>query len=147
VDTNLKDPPPGVKLTLREHMDQHRSDPTCSSCHGLMDPIGYAFEDFDWIGAFRTTDNGKPVDTSGNLDGKPFANSRDLANLLRASAQVQDCLMRNIFRYATGHKETPADKAELATWSQRFEAGNHQLTAFLAETAAGEGFRTVSPAP
>jgi hypothetical protein len=147
VDTNLKDPPAGVKLTLREHMDMHRTDPTCASCHALMDPIGYAFENFDWLGASRDKDNGKPVDTSGSLDGKPFANSLDLANQLRTLPKAQDCLLRNIFRYASGHKETPADQAELTTWNQRFEAGNHQLSSFLAEIAAGDGFRTVSPAP
>jgi len=147
VDTNLKDPPAGVKLTLREHMDMHRTDPTCASCHALMDPIGYAFENFDWIGAYRTTDNGKPVDTSGALDGKPFTNAKDLAGTLRSLPAVQDCLMRNIFRYASGHKETAADMGELATWSQRFETGKHQLAPFLAEVAAGDGFRTVSPAP
>ena len=53
VDTNLKPLPPGVVLTNRERMDQHRSDPACAACHALFDPIGYAFEVFDWVGAYR----------------------------------------------------------------------------------------------
>jgi hypothetical protein len=67
--------------------------------------------------------------------------------LLRNLPQTQDCLLRNIFRYARGHRETAADEAELAGWKQTFETSGHRLVAFLAEITASEGFRTVSAAP
>ena len=147
LDTTLKDPPPGARLTLREHMEMHRSNPVCASCHALIDPLGYAFESFDWIGAYRDRDNGKPIDSSGTLEGTPFSNARELAAALRKLPKTQDCMLRNIFRYATGHKETAADEAELTVWKTRFEASGHRLVPFLTEIAAGDGFRTVSPAP
>jgi hypothetical protein len=147
LDTTLKDPPPGAKLTLREHMEMHRSNPVCASCHALIDPLGYAFESFDWIGAYRDKDNGKPIDSSGTLDGTSFSNARELAGALRKSPKVQDCMLRNIFRYASGHKETDADEAQLALWKATFDSSGHRLVPFLTEIAASDGFRTVSPAP
>jgi hypothetical protein len=53
--------------SVREQMESHRANPTCASCHKLMDPIGFAMENFDAVGAWRTTDSGSPVDTSGML--------------------------------------------------------------------------------
>jgi hypothetical protein len=147
LDTTLQDPPAGARLTLREHMELHRSNPVCAACHSLIDPLGYAFESFDWIGAYRTKDNGKPVDTSGNLDGVAFADARQLATSLRQSAKAQDCLLRNVFRYASGHKETTGDEAELGRWKQAFDASAHRLVPFLTEVAASDGFRTASAAP
>jgi hypothetical protein len=147
IDTSLKDPPAGAKVTLREHMDMHRSNPVCATCHAMMDPLGYAFESFDWLGAFRDKDNGKPVDTTGAIEGVPFTDARDFAGAIRKLPKAQECLLRNIFRYASGHKETASDGTELGVWKKSFETNNHQLVTFLADIAAGEGFRTVSPAP
>jgi hypothetical protein len=147
LDTTLKDPPPGVKLTLREHMEMHRSNPVCASCHALIDPLGYAFESFDWIGAYRDKDNGKPIDSSGTLEGTPFTNAREFATALRKLPKTQDCMLRNIFRYAAGHKETDADEPQLGEWRKTFETSGRRLVPFLTEIAASDGFRTVSPAP
>ncbi len=70
-------PLPGVALkeegddaapkTMRERMERHRANPECASCHRLMDPLGFALENFDAVGAWRTTEAGKPIDTSGQL--------------------------------------------------------------------------------
>jgi hypothetical protein len=147
LDTTLKEPPPGAKPTLREHLEMHRSSPACAACHAIIDPIGFAFESFDWIGAYRDRDNGKPVDTSGTAEGISFADARGLVAGLRKLPRSQDCLLRNIFRYASGHRETEGDAPELERWRKSFEAHGHQLAGFLAEIAAGDGFRTVSPAP
>jgi hypothetical protein len=67
-------PPPNVPPfnetasgTVRERMVQHRSNPACSGCHSVMDPVGFAMESFDAIGHSRTKDNGAPIDASGQL--------------------------------------------------------------------------------
>ena len=67
-------PPPNVPPfnemasgTVRERMVQHRSNPACSGCHSVMDPVGFAMENFDAIGHWRTTDSGAPVDATGGL--------------------------------------------------------------------------------
>ncbi|PQO26804.1 DUF1592 domain-containing protein [Blastopirellula marina] len=58
-----------LKGTLRERMAQHMANPSCASCHARMDPIGFALENFDAVGAFRTKDEGQKIDASGELPG------------------------------------------------------------------------------
>ena len=53
--------------TMRELMSQHRANPTCAACHRLMDPIGFALENFDAVGAWRTSEPGGPIDASAEL--------------------------------------------------------------------------------
>src|SRR6188768_1780025 len=55
------------KMTLRQQLEKHREDPTCNSCHAKMDPLGFALENYDAIGRWRTQDGESPVDTSGVL--------------------------------------------------------------------------------
>jgi mono/diheme cytochrome c family protein len=63
----LKENGDGVKLSLRERMEQHRADPVCAGCHKVMDPIGFALENFDAVGQWRALDDGSPIDPSGTL--------------------------------------------------------------------------------
>ena len=58
---------PGKMLTMREATVRHRASPVCASCHALMDPIGFAMENFDAVGKWRESDAGAPIDTSGVL--------------------------------------------------------------------------------
>ena len=65
---SLKENEKGQKpKTMREQMAEHRANPTCASCHKIMDPIGFALENFDAVGAWRTEDAGAPIDASGEL--------------------------------------------------------------------------------
>src|SRR5206468_1891890 len=82
---------PAGNLTTRQRLEQHRKNDGCRGCHELFDPVGYAFEDFDWIGAHRDQEGGLPIDTSGSLDDFTFAGARDLATHLRELPQVADC--------------------------------------------------------
>jgi hypothetical protein len=64
---------------MREQMTAHRSNPQCASCHSIFDPIGFALENFDAIGRWRTTDNGLPIDASGTFtDGTRFSGPVEL---------------------------------------------------------------------
>ena len=76
VDTNLKAPAGGVMLSRRQQLEQHRSSASCAACHSLMDPIGFALDNFDAIGRYRNTDRGLPIDPTGNLDGAAFSGPR-----------------------------------------------------------------------
>ena len=70
VDTNLEDKPGAKTLTMRERLAQHRQNPSCNSCHSVIDPLGFALENFDVIGGWRAVDEtGKPVDAKGALAG------------------------------------------------------------------------------
>jgi hypothetical protein len=138
--------PPG-NLTTRQRLEQHRMNDGCRGCHDVFDPVGFAFEDFDWIGAHRDQEGGVPVDTSGNLDDFKFANARELGRHLREMPEVRDCLLENLFRTLNGHLETDADRGTLAAWKTAFERTNRSLPAFVAEVVAQDGFRAVSNAP
>ena len=63
----LKENGDGKPLSLRERMEQHRADPVCAGCHKVMDPIGFALENFDAVGQWRALDDGSPIDPSGTL--------------------------------------------------------------------------------
>jgi len=54
-------------LTLRERMERHRGNPVCAGCHKVMDPIGFALENFDGVGRWRSTEEGAPINASGTL--------------------------------------------------------------------------------
>ena len=60
-------PASGRKLTTREQVERHRNNPACASCHARIDPLGFALENFDVIGRWRTRDEGGEIDPSGKL--------------------------------------------------------------------------------
>jgi hypothetical protein len=79
----LKAAPSGKVLTMREQMQAHRANPICASCHGRMDPIGFALENYDGVGKWRAEDAGGPIDASGKLpDGTEFQGPAGLTQLL-----------------------------------------------------------------
>ena len=79
----LKEKSEGAKGTLRQQMEAHRANPACFVCHSRMDPIGFAMENFDGIGKYRTTDDGAPIDSSGVLpDGSKFQGMAELRKAL-----------------------------------------------------------------
>ncbi len=93
LDSAPPPPPPNVPPleekgplagTMRQRMEQHRANPTCAACHSRMDPIGFGLENFDGIGAWRTTDaTSAPIDVSGQLpDGRTFSGPAGLKEIL-----------------------------------------------------------------
>src|SRR5207249_1016022 len=115
-------------VTLRDRLEEHRSDVACAKCHALFDPLGLAFETFDAAGRFRTLDNGKPVDATGKLirtdvDGT-FVDARDLAHRLAGSPQVRSCMVKQWFRFAYGRTEAAADACTLQQLERRFDEAN-----------------------
>jgi hypothetical protein len=103
---------PGVKaLSMRERVAEHRANPACAGCHNLMDPIGFAFENYDAVGRWRTSENGVPVDASGVMpDGTKFAHAADLRNaLLRRPELFVSTLTEKLLIYALGRGVEPYD--------------------------------------
>jgi hypothetical protein len=87
-------------------MEQHRANPSCNSCHGVMDPLGFALENFDAIGAWRSKDlnAGTPIDASGNLvDGTAVSSPTDLRlALVKRPEQFAQTLTEKMMTYALG---------------------------------------------
>jgi hypothetical protein len=156
---DLPPPPAGVDitppelsatLTTRQRFEQHSADPSCATCHHLMDPIGLGFERFDGAGMLRDTENGQPIDASGRVDDAdvagPFDGVPDLAGKLAASGQVRDCAARSWFRYGYGRGETAGDACTLQALQQAFAQGNRIQTLLVAMTATDAFlYRRVTP--
>lgn len=95
----------GDRLSLREQMERHRNDPACSTCHALMDPIGFGMENFDAVGGFREKENDKPINSSGELaDGGKFNGVGELRELLisKHDEDYHRALATKLLTYALG---------------------------------------------
>jgi hypothetical protein len=117
-------PPPDVpelretKLTgtLRQRMEQHRENPSCASCHARMDPIGFGFENFDGIGAWRQKDGEFPIESAGALvTGESFKTPADLTAVLvkQKRDEFVRCLSEKLLTYALGRGLEFYDKCAL----------------------------------
>jgi hypothetical protein len=152
-------PPPGADATFpmaspsqttRQRFDKHRTDPSCASCHALMDKIGYGFESYDGIGRFRTTENGAPVDDSGEIIGADvagtFKGAPELVRKLLSSQQVQTCVTTEWFRYAFGRLETEADKCTIDALSKAFTSGGEmKMSDLVSQIVESDAFRAFKP--
>jgi len=90
--------------TIRTRMEMHRASPACAACHKMFDPIGFAMENFDAIGRYRTRENGAAIDLSGTLvDGSKFNGSSELRQaLLRYSPVFIQTMTERMLTYALG---------------------------------------------
>jgi hypothetical protein len=108
VETNLEKSigPAAADTSLRQRLERHRANPSCASCHAVMDPIGFALENYDLIGKWRDTDSGVPVNASGKLvDGTPLDGPASLrrALLARREAFVTNTTEK-LLTYALGRR-------------------------------------------
>ena len=115
VDTNLDDQPGTSPVTIRERLALHRENPTCASCHSVMDPLGFALENFDVIGGWRTIDEaGQPVDaTATTASGVTVSGLAGLRSLLLTEPEkFPRTVTEKLFAYALGrplgYRDRPA---------------------------------------
>ncbi len=159
-------PPPGVITTLpdplvdekpkgrRQLMVEHVENPTCASCHRLMDPIGFGFEHFDAIGQYRKQEmipvpgrrgggpggrGGPPpipleIDAQGEIAGlqnSKFSGARQIGTILANSPVCQECVVRQMFRYSYGRLETTSDEKTIDQLFDHFKASGFKLKSLL----------------
>lgn len=102
-----------VQGTLRQRFEAHRANPSCASCHAFLDPMGFAFENYDAIGRWRDKDNGLAVDTTGQLlTGQKFLNAQELRKVLvvERKNEFTKCLVENLMTFALGRGLDYPDK-------------------------------------
>jgi len=107
VDTAPMPIPAG--LSIRQAVEQAEGQPSCSACHGLIDPVGFAFGHFDAVGAFQLTEGGLPIDTTGQLKasgGQDFTGAPDLARILADLPAVRTCFALKWLAFV---RDTPTD--------------------------------------
>ena len=102
----------GVAQSLRQQMERHRSDPVCASCHSKMDMLGFALENYDATGKWRTLDGKFPIDASGSLpDGRKFSGPAELKELLKENMpDFTRCLAEKMLTYSSGRGLQASDR-------------------------------------
>jgi mono/diheme cytochrome c family protein len=133
----------GRLLTVRERMEQHRANPACTSCHRMIDPIGLALENFDVTGAWRTRDNGSPIDAASALyDGTPLADPDDLRQaLLRRRPALLRTFTENLMTYALGRRLDSSDMAAVRSVVRQAEAAESRFSSFVLGIVQSPAFR------
>ena len=148
VSTVLPDPPAGVVSTKRQQLATHQTVASCAVCHKMTDPLGLTLENFDAIGKYRSTDHGLAIDVSGELAGRMFSGPVELGQTVAAQPAAADCLVRNMYRYGTGHVETSAEQPVLDALKSTFRTGGYHVRDLMRDIVASDGFRFVAaPAP
>jgi hypothetical protein len=143
-DIIIKPPELSSTLSTRERFAQHSASAACSGCHQLMDPIGLTFENYDGAGKYRTTENNKAIDVSGEITQSDvtgtFQGVTGLAQKLSTSQKVKSCMARSWFRYAYGRAETDADACALAEVNQKFKESGYKITSLIVALAKTDAF-------
>lgn len=138
---DLPPPPPNggtlpavdPNATTRERFQQHSASPQCNGCHRYIDDVGFGLETFDAVGRYRTTEHGKPIDASGDLNDAerlgtgthaPYADQPTLARALATSKTAQSCFVRQYLRFSRGLRETLSERCG-RLWLEDKLAGAH----------------------
>jgi formylglycine-generating enzyme required for sulfatase activity len=146
-------PPPGVSeldgqdlssASLRERLERHRADAHCAACHQKMDALGFAFENFDAIGRWRTQDGTGPIDASGVLpDGRAFDGAVELQALLRG--ELKDdflrCLTEKMLAYALGREIEYYDEPAVVKILSSLEENGYRFSTLVIGIIHSEPFR------
>ena len=167
---HVPDPPPGVNTNLppvteakpqtnRDRMSEHATNPSCATCHKLIDPIGFGLEKFDGIGGrrdkyrlqFRSRRHGDDeenlrtpprnidldIDAKGYVAGIPaseFSSPSQLGAVLARSTQCQECVVKEYFRYTAGRIETPADRPAIRQILDAFRNSQFHFKELMVKT-------------
>lgn len=150
---DLPPPPPNVPQepaaasgqSRRERLAAHRVDPTCKSCHDMMDPLGLALENYDGIGQYRTTDGGVPIDASGTLaDGSSFQTPQELSVIIAKDPALPRCVARHLFTYGLGRSlraDSDFDTAMLDAATQSFTGAGQRMPELVSAIVKSDVFR------
>lgn len=152
----VPDPPPNVNSivlesadpskapTIRDRLSLHVTNPACAACHKMMDPMGFALENFDTVGSFRTTENKARIDASGELDGVKFADAGGLGKALHDSPRTTSCLVQRAYAYSAGREPTPSERQWFGEYlNGRFAEDGYRLPQLLRRILLNPGFYRV----
>ena len=138
-------PPPGVEtnidgdaakakaVTLRQRMEQHRANPACASCHRVMDPLGFALENFDHAGKWRTTDGASPIDASGQMvDGTRLDGVATLRQALVSRPDLfASVAAEKMLTYALGRALRPQDMPAVRAITREAAPGRYTFSSLV----------------
>jgi len=130
-------------LTTRERMEIHRENPTCNSCHRLMDPIGLALDSYDVTGRWRIRENGNPLDTRGELyDGTPIDSPTALREaLLQRPIPLLRTFTANLMAYALGRRIEYFDQPTVRHIVREAEGNDYRMSSFILGVVRSDAFQ------
>ena len=147
-------PPPNAPLleegeqakatgTLKERLEAHRKNPSCANCHAKMDPIGFALENFDAVGAYRTKDGEFSIDATGQLaDGTLLDGPTGLKKVIRErKQQFERCLVEKMLIYALGRGIEYYDRPSIDRIVNRLASQEDRISVLVTEIIKSDPFR------
>ena len=141
---DLPEEGPEIKGTLRQRLELHRSKPQCATCHQRMDPLGFALENYDAVGAWRTKDGKFDIDTTGTLpNGQTFNGSKELRQVLKTSkeAEFRRCLAEKMLIYALGRGLENYDKCAVDDICKEVVANGNRISSMILAIVKSEPFQ------
>jgi cytochrome c551/c552 len=120
-------------LTMRQRMAEHRKNPACAGCHQIMDPVGFALENFDAVGRWRDTEDAKPIDATGALpDGTKFEGVAGLEKAMLSRPEVfSGVFAEKLLTYALGRGVEYNDGPAVRKIVRQAGAGNYRFSSFI----------------
>jgi hypothetical protein len=141
----------GKMLTTRERMEMHRANPSCTSCHRFMDPIGLALDNFDVTAKWRERENGMPLDTRGDFyDGTAVTRPSELtAALLKRPVPLVRTFTENLMAYALGRRVEYFDQPAIRAIAKAAAANDYRMSSFILGVVRSDAFqmRRSDPSP
>ena len=147
-------PPPGVpelsdakaiveSASLRQRLEQHRANPSCAACHQRMDPLGFGLENYNAIGAWRTTDGAFPIETAGTLPGgESFAGPAELKAILKGRRQeFVRCLTDKLLTYALGRGVEYYDECATRKIADALALQQYRFSTLILEIVKSDPFQ------
>jgi hypothetical protein len=133
----------GKVVTMRERLQQHRSNAACASCHARMDPLGFALENFDAVGKWRTVEGTTPIDVSGSLpDGTKFQGPTELRNVLwNRRRQFASAVTEKLLMYATGRGLEYYDRPAIRSILREAAPSNYRWSALVSAIVKSTPFQ------
>ena len=140
---SLEDVKKEKPLSLRQQLEQHRKNPNCAGCHARIDPIGFAFENFDGIGRFRDKDGNEPIEAAGELPGgKKFTGPDELKMILKGEKELfSRHLTEKLLVYATGRGLDFYDRRTVDGILIELEKQDYRFQSLLIAIVQSDAFR------
>ncbi|MCF2947828.1 DUF1592 domain-containing protein [Paraglaciecola aquimarina] len=140
---SLENSPISESLPVRIRLAKHREDPSCAGCHNLMDPPGFAFENYDAVGQWRETELGHPVDaTAGLPDGTEFVGAQGLIDgLVQRPELFVQTLTEKLMIFALGRGLTHNDAPQIRAIIKQAKANNYQFSSIVSELVQSPQFK------
>ncbi len=158
----IPDPPPNIPelpplaatQTTRDQVDMHTAPAACMGCHHLLiNPVGFAFEHYDAVGKYRTTENGVTINATGSLagtaaaktGGATFTDAVSASQQLATAPEARTCYATNWVRYAFGRQTTAGDSCSIAGIATSMGDDNYKITDLLVDVSRSKSFMFRAP--